>query len=32
MRTIAFRSAFLAPAIDRAYQEATGRMKPENEE
>ena len=28
-RLMAFRSAFLHPAVDRAYQEATGKMKPE---
>jgi len=27
-----FRSAFLYPAVDRAYQEATGKLKPEAEE
>jgi cyclase len=28
----AFRSAFLHPAVERAYQEATGHLKPEAEE
>lgn len=28
----AFRGAFLIPAVDRAYQEATGKMKPEAED
>jgi glyoxylase-like metal-dependent hydrolase (beta-lactamase superfamily II) len=32
MRKAAFRSAFLHPAVDRAYQEATGRLKPEAED
>ena len=27
-----FRSAFLHPAVDRAYQEATGKMKPESDD
>jgi len=31
MRLSGFRS-FLAPAVDRAYQEATGHLKPENQE
>jgi cyclase len=31
-RQLAFRSAFLYPAVDRAYQEATGKMKPEPED
>ena len=31
-RLRAFRSAFLHPAVDRAYQEATGQMKPEAED
>ena len=31
-RRLAFRSAFLNPAVDRAYQEATGKMKPEAED
>jgi hypothetical protein len=26
-----FREAFLQPAIDRAFQEATGNLKPEEE-
>jgi len=30
-RQLAFRSAFLAPAVERAYQEATGTLKPEAE-
>jgi len=31
-RKMAFHSAFLEPAIDRAYQEATGKLKPESED
>lgn len=31
-RLMAFRSAFLHPAVDRAYQEATGKMKPESDD
>ena len=31
-RQLAFRSAFLEPGVDRAYQEAIGKMKPEWEE
>jgi hypothetical protein len=32
LRRTGFRSAFLDPAVDRAYQEATGKLKPETEE
>lgn len=31
-RQLAFRSAFLNPAVDLAYQEAIGKMKPESED
>ena len=32
MLTQWWKGAFLEPAVDRAYQEATGKMKPENED
>ncbi len=31
-RLMGFRSAFLHPAVDRAYQEATGKMKSESDD
>ncbi|MGZ6124164.1 MAG: hypothetical protein ACXWLR_04340 [Myxococcales bacterium] len=31
-RKLGFRSTFLYPAVDRAYQEATGKLKPEAED
>ncbi len=32
MRQAGFRSAFVYPGVDRAYQEAKGKMKPEAED